>query len=343
MIGPGVTTAVYPTGALKAVIVRFARDHQAPYGIQTSLSFEVEPIRDTSLSASYLHVRGVHLGSFFNVNQPDPSGTLESGAPDYAFLRPFASCRPCFLDRFVSVPGIRTPPFGIYLEADSRWDSVYDGLLINFNRRLRKYVGLGASYTFSKTIDDGPNPSFVLIPVNSNDFRKERALSSDDARHRFVGNAIFAGPTSGNFLLRDYLLSFIVTLESPHRFTKFAGFDANGDIFGVNDRVGLDGRNTFVGDSLETVDVRLSRSFPLREKMRIEFIAEAFNVPNKLNVRFFNTVYGDSVFHPQGQPLIDPILGPIPTFKEGALNPVYGTPRSIFNPRQLQFALRLSF
>src|SRR5262249_25106286 len=162
-----------------------------------------------------------------------PSGKLESGAPDFASLRPFAFCRPCFLDRSVSVPGIRTFPFGIYFEADSRWNSLYDGLLINVNRRLRQHVGFGVSYTLSKSIDDGPNPSFVLIPVDSKNFGQERALSSDDARHRFVGNAIFAGPTSGNYLRRDYLLSFIVTLESPHRFTKFAGFDANGDIFGV--------------------------------------------------------------------------------------------------------------
>src|SRR5262249_49632271 len=176
MIGPGVTTAVYPSPALTAVIVRFARDHQAPYGIQTSLSLEVEPIAGTTFTTTYLHVRGVHLGSFFNVNQPDPSGKLESGAPDFASLRPFAFCRPCFLDRSVSVPGIRTFPFGIYFEADSRWNSLYDGLLINVNRRLRKHVGFGVSYTLSKSIDDGPNPSFVLIPVDSKNFGQERAL-----------------------------------------------------------------------------------------------------------------------------------------------------------------------
>src|SRR5262249_28937544 len=108
--------------------------------------------------------------------------------------------------------------------------------------------------------------------------------------------------------------------------------------------------NTFVGDSLQTVDVRLSRAFQLREKLRMEFIAEAFNLLNKVNVRFFNTVYGDSVFHPEGQPLIDPLppafgggTRTIATFKEGALNPAYGTPRSIFNPRQLQFAVRFTF
>src|SRR5256886_10212865 len=57
-----------------ATIVRFVKDHKNPYGIQASLAVEFEPLPDTTVSISGLHVRGVHLGSFFNVNQPDPSG-----------------------------------------------------------------------------------------------------------------------------------------------------------------------------------------------------------------------------------------------------------------------------
>lgn len=350
MIGPGVKTAVYPRfapgpggDAQKATIVRFAKDHQAPYGIQMSLGLEIQPARGTALSASYLRVRGVHLGSFFNVNQPDASGTTEAGTPDYAAVRPLAACRPCLLDRQIAVPGFRNPEFGVFFEADSRWNSTYDGLLVNMNQRVKKALNLGISYTFSKSIDDGPNPSFVLIPVNSSRIDQERALSSDDARHRFVGNTTLSSPTEGNALFRDFQLSFIVTLESPHRFTKFAGFDANGDVFGVNDRVGTDGRNTFEGDSLQSVDVRLSRSFTFKEKRKLELIAEGFNLLNTLNVRFFNTVYGDSIFHPANTTITDPLLGPIPTFREGALNPGYGNPRAIFNPRQIQFAARFTF
>ncbi len=340
MIGPGVTTATYPPSALTVVIVRFARDHQNPYGIQSSLSLEVEPIAGTTFTGTYLHVRGVHLGSFFNVNQPDPTATvLVHDSKGNAGLKNTYFC-PVAVCGFPGIPGTRNPQFALYFEADSRWNSVYDGLLINVNRRLKKHVGFGISYTLSKSIDDGPNPSFVLIPQDSKNFRAERAISSDDARHRFVGNAIFAGPTSGNYLLRDYLLSFIVTLESPHRFSKFAGFDANGDVFPVNDRVGLEPRNTFEGDSLQTVDMRVSRSFQLREKLRMEFIAEAFNLLNKVNIRFFNTVYGAADFCPVGG---SAVCGSGPFFKEGSPNPNYGTPRSVFNPRQLQFAVRFTF
>jgi len=331
-------TGVYPTSATgflgEAVIVRFAQHHQAPYAVQMSLGFEFEPWRGTSISASYLRVKGVHLGSFFNVNQPLPSGTLESGKADFAAVRPFASCRPCLLDRLISVPNFANPNFAVYFEADSRWNSVWDGLLFNVNKRFSKHFSYGISYTWSKGIDDGPNPSFVLIPENSRRFDLERALSSDDVRHRFVGNATVSGPTGGNWLTRDWELGLIFSAESPHHFTKFAGFDANGDVFGVNDRVGLDGRNTFEGDDYKSLDLRVSRTIPLSEKVKVQLIAEGFNMTNTLNVRFFNTVYGDSIFHAPGEP---------GTFFDGALNPSYGQPRAIFNPRQFQLAFKLSF
>lgn len=325
------TTGRYPVVSTQfdflaeSVIVRFARRHQAPYGIQGSLSLEAEVLPGTLFRATYLHVQGVHLGSFFNVNQPDPSGVLESGAPDYAAIR---------FDRFNAVPGVRNPNFAVYFEADSRWNSIFDGLLIDVNRRLSHHLGFGISYTWSKTIDDGPNPSFVLIPVNSNRFDLERALSSDHVEHRFVANWLISGPTDLHPIVNNFTFGFILTLESPHYFTKFAGFDANGDVFGVNDRVGLDARNTFKGDSFRSFDIRISREFHLSEKTQLEFLAEAFNIFNTLNVRFFNTVYGDSIFNPPGTP---------GTFFEGARNPAYATPRAIFNPRQIQFALRLRF
>src|SRR5262249_52072574 len=51
-----------------SVIVRFVQDHKNPYGIQGSFALEFQPLPETTVSLSFLHVRGVHLGSFFNVN-----------------------------------------------------------------------------------------------------------------------------------------------------------------------------------------------------------------------------------------------------------------------------------
>ena len=352
MLGPGLTAAVYPNPSLDAVIVRFDKNHKPPYGAQISLGIEFQPFKDAVLDITGLHVRGVHLGSFFNVNQPDPAGQLpfHDSRGNVGLKNMYCANFPCFPP--VIAPGVRCAVFtgcaipagflgfAVDFEADSKWDSVWDGLLVNFNKRLNHHVGWGVSYTWSKGIDNGPNPSFVLIPQDSCCLNKERAVSADYVKHRFVANATFDGPTHVNHLVNNWELSTIVTLESPHYFTKFAGFDSNGDIFGNNDRVGIESRNTFKGDSYQTVDLRVSRTFNITEKFHLQAMAEAFNLLNTLNVRFFNTAYGASDFCPAGGPSY---CGTGPFFREGSPNPSYGTPRALFNPRQIQLAVRMTW
>ncbi|MBV9343086.1 MAG: TonB-dependent receptor [Acidobacteria bacterium] len=333
-VGPGgpmqaafnslVTRGTYPDAAGipgflgPTTIVRFTRNHRQPYGIQNSLSIEFEPAKDTVLNISYLRTHGVHLGSFYNINQR-PNGQvcgLHDSKGDTGCKEQFAPASANFL----------------FFEADSRWYSEFDGLLVNLNRRVTHHVGFGISYTWSKSLDDGPNPSFVLIPQNTFDFGAEKALSADHAAHRFVADATFTGPSQMNALLNNWQLSTIVTLESPHYFTKFAGLDTNADGFPINDRVGIEPRDTFKGDSYQAVDLRIARMLRLSDRLSLEALAESFNTMNTVNIRFFNTVYGAPDFIPPGTP---------GTFREGSPNPNYGTPRAVFNPRQIQLAVRL--
>ena len=105
-------------------------------------------------------------------------------------------------------------------------------------------------------------------------------------------------------------------------------------------RVGIEPRNTFRGDNYRTIDARVSRTFNLTEKIHMEALAEAFNLSNTLNVRFFNTAYGASDFCPAGGPTY---CGSGPFYFEGSPNQSYGTPRAIFNPRQIQLAVRFTW
>ena len=354
-----------------ATIVRFDQNSQNPYGIQTSGSFEFQPFKDAVVSITGMYLRGVHLGSFYNVNQPDPSGTIkvfnsqgQAGCKNLYFdfasnLNPGGPIPPpnCAngdrypaamvspnLPHVSGVPGFRDPQYSVFFEARSDWDSVYSGLLINMSKRMTNNFSFNISYTWSHSIDDGPNPSFVLIPQDSNNgnFRAERANSADDVRNRFVGNAIFSSPKNWNALARNFTFSTIVTLQSPQYFTKYAGFDANGDVFGNNDRVGGDPRNTFKGDSLQTVDMRLERTFPIYEKMQLQAVAEAFNLMNTVNVRYFNTSYGAADFCGP-DPGAPGCAGAPAFYLQGSPNPTYGTPSAVFNPRQIQLALRLTW
>jgi hypothetical protein len=318
------------------------------------------------LNISGMHLRGVHLGSFYNVNQPDPSGSVlvhdskggtgcknvyfdfaSNQNPGGPITPPNCSAYPSQMTipdvpHINGIPGFRNPKFSVFFEAASKWDSVYDGLLVTLSKRLTHNFSYNISYTWSHSIDNGPNPSFVLIPQDSANFGAERASSADDVRHRFVANAIFTSPSTWNALLRDFTFSTIVTLQSPQYFSKYAGFDANGDVFGNNDRVGVESRNTFKGDSLQTVDIRLERAIPIRERLRLKLMAEAFNLLNTVNIRYFNTSYGAADFCP-ADPGAPGCAGAPQFFREGSPNPAYGTPSAVFNPRQLQLAVRLDW
>jgi hypothetical protein len=391
LLGNGVLTgqAAYPNGApspfgscslsnpnldacgflQNATIVRFDQNSQNPYGIQTSASLEFQPFKDSLLSITGIHLRGVHLGSFYNVNQPPPSGTVQ-----FFNSKGQSSCKDMYFNFQASgvpispdcaggtnvnfpasmvipgvphvngIPGFNNPNYSVFFEAKSGWDSVYDGLLISMNKRMTNNFSFNISYTWSHSIDNGPNPSFVLIPQDSNNgsFRAERASSADDARHRFVGNAVFSSPKSWNVIARDFSFSTILTLQSPQYFTKYAGFDSNGDVFGNNDRVGNEPRNTFKGDTLQTVDVRLERTFPLYEKLRLQFMVEAFNLLNTVNIRYFNTSYGAADFCGP-DPNAPGCFGAALSGPEQSPNPAYATPSAVFNPRQLQLALRFTW
>ena len=349
-----------------ATIVRFDQNSKTPYGIQTSASLEFQPFKDTVLSVSGIYLRGVHLGSFYNVNQPDSSGTVlvhdskgDASCKNLYFdfgsmLNPGGPITPPNCTPYPSqmiipnvphingVPGFRDPQYSVFFEATSRWDSVYTGLLVNLSKRLTHNFSYQISYTYSHSIDDGPNPSFVLIPQDSANFDAERASSADDARHRFVANAIFTSPETWNVVLRNFSFSTIITLQSPQYFTKYAGFDANGDVFGNNDRVGGEPRNTFKGDSLQTVDIRLERDIPIRERMKLQLMAEAYNLMNTVNVRYSNTSYGAADFCP-ADPGAPGCAGATQFYREGSPNSLYGTPSAVFNPRQLQLVARISW
>ena len=355
-----------------ATIVRFDQNHQNPYGAQASATLEFQPFKDAVVSITGIHLRGVHLGSFYNVNQPPPGygGTFmvhnskgQASCKDmyfnFAFIgAPVPNCVPYYSGMVVTgpggvgavphvnaVPGFNNSNYSVFFEATSKWDSVYDGLLVNMTKRMTNNFSFNISYTWSHSIDDGPNPSFVLIPQDSGNFGAERASSADDIRHRFVGNAIFTSPKNWNVALRDFSFSTIITLQSPVYFTKYAGFDVNGDVFGNNDRVGAEPRNTFRGASLQTVDVRLERTFPIREKVNMQFMAEAFNLTNTVNVRYFNTNYAAADFCTGGasDKNIPGCAGASQLYKENSPNPAYGTPSAVFNPRQIQFALRFTW
>ena len=223
---------------------------------------------------------------------------------------------------------------GLVYYTDNSGNSVYHGLTLQVNERAGRYFRLNANYTFSKTLDDGTYTTFVSTPQDLFQRSLERANSNQDIRHRFIANFVASAPEKS--LLRNFELSSIVNAQSARAFTIFTGFDANNDTNPVTDRVGASARNTFLGDKLVSVDVRVSRYFQIKEHVRLQLMAEAFNLFNRSNVDEVFSVY----FAPD-------FIGSVPRhYKDGVAdpaNPGFGSPRTAFNPRQFQFAAKLIF
>lgn len=109
------------------------------------------------------------------------------------------------------------------------------------------------------------------------------------------------------------------------------------------DRPALDwGSATLQGETLQPVDIRLERSFPIRETMKLDVLGEIFNLTNTVNIRYFNTTYGASDFCPAdpagcvGSTHGDSLEGS-PNLRHGIM------PSSVNNPRQVRLAVRLMF
>jgi hypothetical protein len=220
------------------------------------------------------------------------------------------------------------------------------------NQRAGKCGNLNASYTLSHTLDDGTFATFISVPEDV--FRRglERATSNQDARHRFVANFSLTGPSTS--FMRNFTLSNIVTLQSARPFTLFVGFDSNNDLIPAADRVGNLSRNTYKGDSFQSWDFRLARTFNLsRERTRVELALDAFNTFNRPNVDEVTGVYGTYNLCGGQQPvqykdsgsraIQAGQVGGCPLAGPPVPNPLFGTPRTMFSPRQLQLSAKLLF
>ena len=89
------------------------------------------------------------------------------------------------------------------------------------------------------------------------------------------------------------------------------------------------GRNIYTTPGLAATDLRLSRPIPIREALKLDFIAEAFNLFNRANVTAINTTRYN---------LSGSTLFPEPAFASAA-----ATGNSLTRERQLQLGLRLTF
>jgi hypothetical protein len=341
-----------------------------PYASQASLEIDREVVKGLTLGAGYLFVGAHRLVLGNGLNTPCPQGTSKPGNPAIAqgWLNPDGTISSCqgtpklLAGKPVFTDSLEFPNGGFLDYNYNPVYATYHGFTFQVIERLGKYFYLDANYTYSHIIDNGNFTTFINLPQNQFDNRSEKANSNQDVRHRFITNFSANGPDHG--VLKHFGLSSIIVLQSGRPFTLFTGGDSNGDTNPVTDRVELVSRNSYVGDPLKSWDLRISRYFQLTEKVRLDFIFDAFNLLNRSNVDEVFSVYGSPIFcgaQPQHYKdaaslaiqgghaacgAFTPPAGvtvPAQFFVPPSPNPNFGTPRTMLNPRQLQFAAKVIF
>ena len=298
---PNVLAAQPATLPTKPNITRIDPDIENSYSEQANFQIERELPGSAVISVGYLHLRALHIILSRNVNVPTVSAL--SGIPNL---------------------GRPDPNWGNINRFESSGDSYYDGMVVSFNKRAAQWANLRLSYTLSKTIDNAGN-FFFSTPQNNFNLQDDRGLSDNDQRHRLVVSGSFQAPQSGNVeglqrALRGFQLGYIFTYASRLPFNILVGGDRNLDS-NNNDRPLGVGRNTGRGFDFASFDLRLSRSFPVTERIGVHVFAEGFNIFNRPNFGVPNNTFGSGTT-------------PLATF---------GQPTAAFDSRQFQFGLKLSF
>ncbi len=240
-----------------------------------------------------------------------------------------------------------------------RWDgySIFNGVTFRGEQRLSRGLAMTASYTLSKAVDDASDPggtSFESnLPQDVRNMAAEKALSSFDHRHRFVGSLTYAFPDLGGTsgfaakLGSGWQVSGIALLESGAPFTVNLGTDRanigagpaqrpnqicdpneggartaqqwfNTNCFALQPQFtfGDASRNSVLAPGYANVDAAVQKDVALRNGARLQFRWEIFNLLNTVNFEVPNRI---------------------------AFTQNFGRIFSAKPPRQMQFGLKLLF
>jgi outer membrane receptor protein involved in Fe transport len=277
-----------------------------PYSHQASGQISQEVGNGVAVSASYLFLGAREvLGHTGNLNAFQ-TGVLPTGKPTYG--------------------GRTYPELGDVFVQTNTGRSNYHGATFEAEKRFAQGFGFHGTYTLSRVRNNVDSLANLADLPEGQDILGETARSRQDVRHRVV-LALLSQVPSHVAVLHAFRFSGLVSVESGRPFNIFAGRDFNLDGNPNSDRPSTIGRNAYQGPAYASVDVRIGRDIAINSHARAELTLDIFNLFDRVNIKDINTVWG-SIDYPNTPP--PATLG-------------FGTPRDVFNPRQVQFGVKLKF
>lgn len=322
-----------PATGIAPSIFRADPHRTASYSEQASLGVERTLTTNLTIRADYLFVRGVKLARTRNVNLSPPLVLTLQNAAQLGVSDP----EPQQLGRDVFGPGRLDRALDSIYQLENSATSTYHGISLSLRRRLSNEVEFSGNYTLSKSSDDASR--FDEQPQNPSELAAERAPSRHDQRQRFVFSGTFdlpfgdtdedTAPSRGGKrprlperILKNVELAPIVTIQSGFHVDPLTGVDSNrSGAFPLSSRPLGFARDTLRMPLRATVDFRVLKYLAFGGPRRLDFVVEAFNLLNRVNVSGINSVWGNG-------------LSPLPGFDQ---------PIGAFDPRQVRFSIDFEF
>jgi len=294
-------------------------------------------------------------GAGQGIVSPLAANFFRPNAPNYFFVQALTGLSPAAFNALLAANNtLRTPgvlsPFGDVSSQLSEGNSNYNALNVDLKRRFANNFQFLASFTWAHSIDDSSDLQTLLKPQNNLDFRAERADSLFDQRLRYVFSAIITSPgkwrnsDSGlQRFLSDFTIAPILEVGSGRPFNIITGVDTNGDQQSSNDRPSVTsngtlilapffangslGRNGGITHKFASLDLRVMRAIRFGERVKLDLIAEGFNMFNRFN-----------------EASATPLFSDVNNFGQRAGNGrYYSRPTASYDPRQFQFGVKLNF
>jgi hypothetical protein len=318
----------------------FDPDFQLPQIRQADLTLEHDIGWGTVISASYLGAFGRQLPDFVDTNlNPSTTNltyTVLPGGPLAASTLTvplFTGARP-------------KPAFGALTDIFSGVTSNYQALSLQASHRMSHHVQINANYTWSHALDDGVNgQTFTATNSLFNPFniKQDYGNSIYNVPSRFVVNAVMTSPWHFNgftkWLANDWELAPVFQIQSGLPISVGTSGNApGGTVSGIN---GSGGANRILSrDSIQmpgtwVTDMRVSKSFAITERYKLELLTDFFNLANKQNITGVNT----TGYIISGATAATATLTPNAPFN----TPTSSNSNFIYSPRQIQLGARFHF
>ncbi|HXD74183.1 MAG TPA: carboxypeptidase regulatory-like domain-containing protein [Vicinamibacterales bacterium] len=288
---PSILAAAVPSVTLPNLTTMDPRMKNA-YSRQAAFEIERQLGERTTLSAGYQYTRGVDL--LIQINRNVPS-CVAAGTNN--------GCRP-------------VAAYGNNNQYSPSAASAYHGFHVSLVGRPRAWGSYRVSYTLSKAMDN-VGEFFFSSPIDPFDINRDWGRSDDDQRHRLV--------MDGTLRIHGFEIGGVLQYYSPLPLNVTSGVTT---VQGTAGRPIVDGafidRNAGDGPDFFSLNARVSRTFRVHRRARLELIAEAFNLTNRTNVVALNGNFGAGAY-------------------PSAPSPAFGQVTAVGDPRSLQLGARVGF